>query len=393
MSWYYGTYSCGHEGRVGINGPTKDRQRKADLRFSGLCPECYKKEQEEKRAKENAEAAEKSAEMELPELTGTEKQVSWANNIRLKIIENLTEYLNKLEKYMVKNGLEFAPNTEITIEELHNAFDWFMISKTEARYWIDIRQAGVKFGDIVNEYRAHLDDEIHEDVLKEIEEEKENRTVSPECEEKKTGVVEIIFDSDESRIYAKYIKDSDFMEAVKSLGYRWSGAAWYKDINEYTGNSDDRAAELGNKLLLDGFTVQFPNVESKNMGISGNFALENDRWIKYRSDGEKLAVCWTGKNDILYRASKKLPGAYWKSGAMLVNIEFYKEILDFAETMGFFVSQTAQKEIEKYKKKESDFETANIIPNNENVLTDKERIEKSLKSNGTIIEDLIDDET
>ena len=391
MSWYYGTYSCGHEGRVGINGPTKDRQRKADLRFSGLCPECYKKEQEEKRAKENAEAAEKSAEMELPELTGTEKQVSWANNIRLKIIENLTEYLNKLEKYMVKNGLEFAPNTEITIEELHNAFDWFMISKTEARYWIDIRQVGVKFGDIVNEYRVHIDDEIHEDVLKEIEEEKENYTVSPERKEKKPGIVEIVFDSDESRIYAKYIKDSDFMEIVKSLGYRWSGAAWYKDINEYTGNSDDRSAELGNKLLLAGFTVRFHNVESKNMAISGNFELESDRWIKYRKDGEKLAVCWKEKNDTLYRAAKKLPGARWKSGAMLVDIEFYHEVLDFAETMGFSVSKTAQEEIGKYKNVESNFETANATPHIENVPSDAKRIAKSLKSNGTIIEDLIDD--
>lgn len=393
MSWYYGTYSCGHEGRVGINGPTKDRQRKADFRFSGLCPECYKKHLEEEKEKKKQEVAEKSAEMELPELSGTEKQVSWANDIRLKIIKNLTAYLNKLEQYMVKNELEFAPNTEITIEELHNAFDWFMTSKTEARYWIDIRQSGVKFDDIVNEYRAHLDDEIHEDVLKEIEEEKENRTVSPECEEKKPGVVEIVFDSDKSRIYAKYVKDSDFMDIVKKLGYRWSGSAWYKDINEYTGNVDNRTAELGNKLLLSSFTVQFLNVESKNMAISGNFELENDRWIKYRIDGEKLAACWTGKNDILYRAAKKIPGARWKSGAMLVAIEFYQEVLDFAETMGFSVSKTAQEEIEKYKRKESGFEIANVTPNTENAPTDEERIAKALKSSGTIIEDLIDDET
>lgn len=41
MAWYYGTYSCGHEGRVNIIGPTKDRQWKADRHFGHMCPECY----------------------------------------------------------------------------------------------------------------------------------------------------------------------------------------------------------------------------------------------------------------------------------------------------------------------------------------------------------------
>ena len=43
MAWYYGTYSCGHEGRVNIIGPTKDRQWKADRHFGHMCPECYVK--------------------------------------------------------------------------------------------------------------------------------------------------------------------------------------------------------------------------------------------------------------------------------------------------------------------------------------------------------------
>lgn len=68
MAWYYGTYSCGHEGRTNIVGPTKDRERKAEWHFSGMCPECYKKQIEEKRAAVNKEAAEKSEEMELSTL-------------------------------------------------------------------------------------------------------------------------------------------------------------------------------------------------------------------------------------------------------------------------------------------------------------------------------------
>lgn len=43
MAWYYGTYSCGHEGRVNIIGPTKDRQRKSDWHFSGLLSRVLQK--------------------------------------------------------------------------------------------------------------------------------------------------------------------------------------------------------------------------------------------------------------------------------------------------------------------------------------------------------------
>lgn len=58
MAWYHGTYSCGHEGRINLIGPTKDREWKKEREFSGLCPECYKKKLEAQRKAEN-EASEK----------------------------------------------------------------------------------------------------------------------------------------------------------------------------------------------------------------------------------------------------------------------------------------------------------------------------------------------
>ena len=63
MAWYYGTYSCGHEGRTNIIGPTKNRQYIADRRFSGLCPECYEKEINEERKRTNEEALKKAKEL------------------------------------------------------------------------------------------------------------------------------------------------------------------------------------------------------------------------------------------------------------------------------------------------------------------------------------------
>lgn len=76
---------------------------------------------------------------------------------------------------------------------------------------------------------------------------------------------------------------------------------------------------------------------------------------------------------------------------MKVNVEFYKEVEDFAEIMGFSISKKAREKIEEYKKKESRFETANVSIKSKEVLSDEERIEKSLKSDGTIIKDLMDE--
>lgn len=44
-------FSCGHEARIDISGPTKDRERKIEWYTDyGLCPECYTKEMEAKKA-------------------------------------------------------------------------------------------------------------------------------------------------------------------------------------------------------------------------------------------------------------------------------------------------------------------------------------------------------
>lgn len=105
---YDGVYSCGHAGEINVCGPHRDRQWKVDRKFSGLCPECYKKKIEEEKERKNREAAEKSAEMELPELTGTEKQVAWATTLRMEFIKKyekkIAEGKENLEKILKSGG-------------------------------------------------------------------------------------------------------------------------------------------------------------------------------------------------------------------------------------------------------------------------------------------------
>lgn len=389
---YDGIYSCGHEGTVNIVGPTKDRQWKIDREFSGLCPDCYRKQIEKERAAKNEAAERESEEMELPELSGTPKQISWANTIRVEIIKELSsEIASAIEKN--ENVVEFfdafGDYLKIKLPDLEKVED-LLIQKTESRFWIDRRSW--RFIRYAEEARRELEENeknaIPEEVRQEMENEEAALTVEPENWEK-DGIVVISVKS--GRIEARYPRNDDFRKIVKSLGYVWD-EVWHKKITEYSGPESDRVAELGNKLLADGFTVRFPNKESMDMAISGNFSPECTRWVKYNSEKKKLAVNWKGHDDDLYYAAKKISGAKWSrdTRSMMVPVEFYREVLDFAETMEFKISTRAEKEIESFKGKAAGFVKADVKEAVFEGKDGKEELRKQLEKAG-VIEDLKDE--
>lgn len=348
--------------------------------------------------------------MELPELSGSEKQVTWADELRAEMIneyeekiQNFNERYEKVKSLMAEKSdivnRYTLEDVKISIinkeykkiitskEELSSAIDYALTKYTNARFWIDNRNGCLAV--IVEDYRKYCrraKDSI--DIKKSIKKNgKKELTVVPAVQNKKSGVVTLEYK--DGVIFACYIKDMDFIAIVKKLNYKWDGALWRRKITEYTGNAAERAAELGNKLLLAGYTVCFFDEISKDMAVSGTFEPENDRWVKC-FDGE-LAITWHGRNNRLFNLAKKIPGAKWEDGSMVVSVEFYNEVEDFAGIMGFDISKKAQEKIEEYKKTEKEFVSKNIaVPQNENI-SDKERIAKTLKRTGTVIEDLMDD--
>lgn len=354
MSQFYGTYSCGHEGTVNIFGPTKDRERKAEWEFSGLCPDCYKKKQEEEREKENQKAAEASAEMELPELSGTTKQSAWANTLRINFVDKYNAFLDEFRKrgekkvYLHDNDGFKVLATE---QQLVGLRDWILEHKTDAKYWIDNRLEYLIF--YIREALQGMEEEkqaIPDDIQEEIDLEEAALTVKPK-EMKKDGVVKISVDGCIIRV--KYIQDDEFKKIVKDLGYRWDGI-WERKTDEFTGKADDRIAELGHTLLEHGFSVQFPSMITRDAGLNCVFEPECKKWVKFYEPG-KLRLTWDGYNDSLYKSAKNLPGASWKNGGMVVAVEFYEKIIEFAEKKEFKISQNASLAIENYKKTEEHF--------------------------------------
>lgn len=360
MSHYEGTYACGHSGRENITGPTKNREWIAERRFSGLCPECAEKERLKKIEEENKKAAELSEEYELPELTGSEKQVSWANTLRLKRLEEFDEVdeiirkgrewvgVGSLVDYLTKEEIEALAkqgDDKIIYDRLRSLmaeiYDYLLTQKTRAAWWIDTRQKQLEdiFEAVMTDFKEYTSiqkNPVKREIIAEA-------TLFPE-EKSKNGIVKIAVQ--DNKVVAEYEKDEDFRKIVKSLQYTWDGK-WTRSMTAMTGKAEDRAAELGNKLLREGFPVQIIDESAREKAITGDYEPEYDRWIYNGSEG-KLELIWEGKNDKLYQGAKSIKGARYNRGSVSVPVDQYQELLDFADLYNFRITPKAREKLNAY---------------------------------------------
>lgn len=383
MAYFDGVYSCGHEGRVYVSGPQKDRQRKADWKFSRPCPECAAKERKENEEKVKEEYG-------FPDLTGTEKKVAWATEIRNNFYRRIIEETDA--------GRPFKVNSlQITIEKdkAFEVIDFVVERETTAKFWIDNRDRIATWSQIkkfIYKTSLGMDEKINEEVYSEEE------IVSPENvseENRKPGVVKIKTKAD--YVSAQYIKDDKLREIVKSLGFRfdYDKSEWCKEINQFTGSADDRAAELGNKLLLAGFTVSFPDREIKEKAVSGDYEPECHRWVAWNCQKRSFSVFWDRfdeDGDEMYRIGKTLPGAKYSSDlhGFYVPVEYADAVADFAGIMSCKISSAAQEAIENYRAEETGYKKVNVQEHKNEKVSGTEKLHDVLAKDG-IIDDLRDD--
>ena len=308
MAWYNGTFSCGHEGRVNIIGKMSERQWKIDKYFSGVCEECKKKEREEawKKAQETAK------EYEFPDLKGTEKQILWANEIRLDF------YNRCLQK-------DVDPD-EIIVNEM------------EAKFWIDNRDDLIRVN-FIEAYRVKLQRRKVNEELVDMD------TVKP-ADVKHEGVVEIVKKLDQ--IVLHYIKDNDFIALVKDYRYNWDGTAWCRKLSETTGRYEDRAAEIGNALLKAGFCICIHDKDITQKAIAGDFQKEHTRWIKSITGTNLLSIRWIGRNEELYKKARALKGSQYDSPSVVIDVSYYEALEKFAAENNFKFTEKAEEKIKNY---------------------------------------------
>ena len=150
---------CGQNHRVQMYGPHKQRDWKV-ANWSGICEECSSKNKAEATAKAEDSAKEKG----LPALTGSEKQIAWAETIRAKKLAGLEKEAGIFRDYLKKNpdarlekdipepdlpdsiwhfcdffedGL-FPPYLAASLKLTGKALG-ILSAQTESRFWIDRR--------------------------------------------------------------------------------------------------------------------------------------------------------------------------------------------------------------------------------------------------------------
>lgn len=113
MAKYTITHACGHTEEVNLFGKHSDRERKIAYRESIDCRACW-----------DAAQAAQAKEAGLPDLTGSPKQIAWANGIRNRILSEASRCIEAHPDW---------PDTDKWLEELKK--------ETAARWWIDRRDA------------------------------------------------------------------------------------------------------------------------------------------------------------------------------------------------------------------------------------------------------------
>lgn len=301
-----------------------------------LCKECENRQIEERNAQENARAIEAAAERGWPELTGSDKQIGWASSIREAGLPGLIKFVEQSKK-----------NTMIPAERL-NAGEIALkviMGKTEASWWIDNRRnLEFAFSRLVTEI-LHNPAAYAVDAETEAELMDDEATVAEPEQRTHDGIVEITVS--EKRVSAAYRKDDDFRALVKKLGYRWDGdaVAWRMEIGACTGSAEERAAELGNKLLNAGFAIRIQDAETRRNAIEGNYQPMTHRWIA--CCGDDFSISW-GRDEDFYDRARRLPGAKYDRGVKIPAREF-ETVLDFAHTYDFRLSPGAQELIDEMR--------------------------------------------
>lgn len=326
MAKYTVTHCCGHDETVQLYGRSYERRRRMEWLESLLCPDC----QREMDAKQNDEF---EADYEgLVDLKGTEKQIAWGRTCRRKQI-------NRFE-----STLDFFRRAEQSEEWEERQEKWreYFCQQDSAHWWIDMSdlyKAGQRYwekydaGEAKRLDAASMEPKVGDDAV-----------VMPE-EQTTSDIAEIIIDN--RYVSVRSPKNRTIIDAVKKCGYSWHGKEWSIMISQMNGNAIDRAAEVGNALLLAGVPVAIYDETARAKAISGEYEPRQHRWISVSLDGRTLAVNWKHGDESMYYAALRLPHAKYREGQILVKPQYYAEILDFVSLNEFSITTAAKGILDK----------------------------------------------
>ncbi len=354
MAWEYVNCSeCGEGYRVQMYGPTKTREWKIE-NWSGLCDDC--------KEAEKAALIEENKSGDLPELTGSDKQIAWAMQIRASRIASfekikleelsgelsfqLSQKYSKLDIEEAKvKAAEFREKLGSNPQAFFAAAAEQAFAETSAHKWIDHREKRTL--SMIGESAVALLEENYKFIESDLEAEAKAEAVICPSEPKTETIADIRQLDDRIEISFKE-SNGDFKEIIKALGYRWE-SPWTKKLSFKTESVEDRVAEVGHAILAGGFPARVMNPGIRKKILSGDFTPEHTRWISVLIKKPDLFFIEWAYGDDMYSEANRLAGSRYHKPGITVPMEHVEEVVDFAEINKFRFSPAAKKLIERAK--------------------------------------------
>jgi len=163
MAKYEVEHTCGHTETHNLTGPHKNREWWLENVGPGrLCSDCFETERQKQYAEQSAQAQEAAKSSGLPELTGSPKQIAWAETLRaafLKSLDGVDELSAARDafEYHLFEGVEvvegsqiwkfqYSPEAEQEMRDAGALIKSEPRERSEARWWIDNRnQSGRQY--------------------------------------------------------------------------------------------------------------------------------------------------------------------------------------------------------------------------------------------------------
>jgi len=122
---------------------------------------------------------------------------------------------------------------------------------------------------------------------------------------------------------------------------------------------------------------------------AGEFEPECVKWVTLRTGGEhagKLVLTWPKGDDKIYERAYIIRGSRWDNGSMVVPIKSHAEVEDFANLLGFGISEGARAAIQAFV----DAKNKPVAPVKRKKPKEADKLSEILNSSREIIPDLLD---
>lgn len=372
-----------------------------------VCPECEQKELEAKAA----ELAGQARADGLPELAGSPKQITWAEQIRARYIESSGKEMDDMLD-VIRRRKEAGKGTdkyELAAKRFEATRTYILMTTSSAHWWIDNRSNLVTgMEQVFLNHRAEIESLMDADVATQAQ--KPTAAVEPAeaeapeapaeellaPEEPKYGEATVTVSGD--KVEARYpAKDDAFRAVVKSAGFKWDGGrrAWVASASAVNGSAEDRAAEAIANLLRAGFPVRCKNAAAREKAISGEYLRWTAKKITMILSGKYtgwINIALPGRDnpeerDKIYAAAKKIRGAVYDQGSIVVPVANHLEVEDFARIYGYRLSPTVAEAAAKYEAAK----LPGVRPANKPEPELGDKLQEILQSSDEVLPDLVDD--